>query len=188
MGAPRCSAWFAAAWTAVALFVVSAPAARAQDESLAGAVKATFLYRFGDFVTWPPGAFANPLATLNICVVGEDVFGEVLDQAIAGEQAGGHPLAAYRVSALDPAAACHIAYIAGSSSQSAEQALRAAQGAAILTVTDAAAGGSARGMVHFEVVDDRVRFHVDEEAAARNGLTVSSRLLGVALSVRRRPQ
>jgi len=62
--------WFAAAPT------------HAQD-SLETAVKATYLYKFAPFVTWPqrPGPFV-------ICVVGRDPFGPVLDQAVAGQRAG----------------------------------------------------------------------------------------------------
>lgn len=167
---------------------LAAAPVRAQEESLEAPLKATFLYRFGDFVTWPSAAFAAPSAPLNICVVGADTFGEILDQAVAGQQAGGRPLAVYRVAMLDRTAACHIAYIAGSPAQPVDQALAAVRGAPVLTVTDAAAGAGARGVVHFEVVENRVRFHVDEEAAAHNGLVVSSRLLGVALTVRRRPE
>lgn len=187
LGSRTGRAWFAAACASVALTLTAAPVA-AQNVSLEAPLKATFLYRFGDFVTWPDAAFATPSDPLNICVVGADTFGDVLDRAIEGQRAGGRPLAVYRVAALDPASACHIAYIAGSPAQSAAQALAAARGAPVLTVTDAATGAAARGMVHFEIVEDRVRFHVDEESASRSGLVVSSRLLGVALTVRRRPE
>jgi hypothetical protein len=34
--------------------------------------------------------------------------------------------------------------------------------------------------------DNRVRFEIDDAAAARNGLTISSKLLGLALSVKPR--
>ena len=43
---------------------------------------------------------------------------------------------------------------------------------------------AARGMVHFAIVDGRVGFHVDAVSAARSHRSISSRLLGIALSVR----
>ena len=43
---------------------------------------------------------------------------------------------------------------------------------------------SDRGMIHFAISDDRVRFHIDLQAASRSGLSISSRLLNLALSVR----
>ena len=53
----------------------------------------------------------------------------------------------------------------------------------ILLVTDGAVS-SDRGMIHFVLDDDRVRFHIDLQAASRSRLSISSRLLNLALSVR----
>ena len=39
-------------------------------------------------------------------------------------------------------------------------------------------------MIHFVIDDDRVRFHIDLQAASRSRLSISSRLLNLALSVR----
>jgi hypothetical protein len=55
----------------------------------------------------------------------------------------------------------------------------------VLTVTDSA-NASQRGIVHFVVVGGRVRFFIDEAAAAERGLLISSRLLGLAVAVRTR--
>lgn len=176
--------WIAALAVAVGLGV-SIPAPAVAQESLESPIKATFLYRFGDFVEWPPGAFPAVGAPLNICVVGVDVFGEVLDAALAGQSAAGRALAIHRLTVLDAGSNCHIAYISGSGAQPVEMALEAVRNAPVLTVTDAA-NGDTRGAVHFEVVDDKVRFHIDEAAASRGGLAVSSRLLNIALTVQRR--
>jgi hypothetical protein len=164
-----------------------APAGALAQETLESPIKATFLYRFADFVGWPPGVTGGPGDPLNICIVGRDVFGEVIDQAVAGQSAAGRALAVYRLAYLDVDSACHIAYIAGSEEQSVDAALAVAQDAPLLTVTDEA-NGETRGMVHFELVDDRVRFHIDEAEASARGLTVNSRLLNIAVSVKRRPQ
>jgi hypothetical protein len=56
----------------------------------------------------------------------------------------------------------------------------------VLTVTDSSGGGGARGMIHFVVVDSHVRFHIDDARAAQSHIPIDPRLLGVALSVRRR--
>jgi hypothetical protein len=55
----------------------------------------------------------------------------------------------------------------------------------ILTVTDARAGSN-RGIIHFATVSGRVRFFIDEAAAAQRGLSISSRLLNLAVAVRTR--
>jgi hypothetical protein len=55
----------------------------------------------------------------------------------------------------------------------------------VLTVTDSGAGGGA-GIIDFVVRDNRVRFDINDEAAAQNGLVISSKLLNLALNVKPR--
>jgi hypothetical protein len=65
--------------------------------------------------------------------------------------------------------------------------LRAGYGQPILTVTDGEVDrGNVRGMVHFVIVDSRVRFYIDDARAAESHLGIDPRLLGLAVSVRRR--
>ena len=52
----------------------------------------------------------------------------------------------------------------------------------MLTVTDKDRGGG--GVVQFVNLNGRIRFEIDLAAAARNGLAISSKLLGLALNVR----
>ncbi len=75
-------------------------------------------------------------------------------------------------------------YIGKSSDQKAADVLRLVHGAPILTVTDegASTGG---GLVHFVLRQGRVRFGVDAGAAQANGLTISSKLLGLAVPIQR---
>ena len=52
----------------------------------------------------------------------------------------------------------------------------------ILTVTDGA-NTPKRGVIHFVLVGGRVRFFIDQGAAQRRGLNISSRLLTLAIGV-----
>lgn len=162
--------------------------AGAQDESLEAPIKATFLHRFGDFVDWPEGAFEVPLGAMTICVVGEDPFGQIMEAVVRDQLSHGRPIRLRRIPVLDAQQGCHIAYLAGSRRQSVGEALEATRGVPVLTVTDEASGDDARGVIHFEIVDNRVRFHIDELAADRRGLSVSSRLLALAVTVHRRSE
>ncbi|WP_165837105.1 YfiR family protein [Phenylobacterium hankyongense] len=146
-------------------------------------VKAAFLTKFPAFVTWPESAM-TPSEPLRICVVGDDPFGPALEQSAQGRALEDHPLAVRRLAVVDRASGCHVLYALGSSRQSAAQALQAVRGAPVLTVTDAAQGG-ARGMIHFVVFQDRVRFQIDALQAAQSGLSMSSKLLALALTVKR---
>lgn len=155
--------------------------ARAQS-NLEYSIKANYLVRFAAFVDWPVGVFAGPQSPVVICVVGRDPFGRVLDRAARSQTAHGRALTVRRPTTPEAAAACHILYV-GPGGAAIAAALEALPGR--LTVTDAAIAPR-RGMIHFVVIDDRVRFHIDQGAAARRNLTLSSRLLNLALSVQGR--
>ncbi len=161
---------------AAALCLV-ATSARDQD-SLATAVKASYLSKFAPFVVWPAGP-TGP-GTFAICVVGKDPFGGVLDRAVGGQTIVGRPAAVLRLATIQANSPCQIAFLGGSPAQGIKDALRALHGAPVLTVTD---GGVPRGIIDLAIVDGRVRFRVDNQAAADSGLTISSKLLSLALSV-----
>ena len=101
------------------------------------------------------------------------------------ETVAGRRVAAKRLSAVTQDESCHIAYLAGSATQPVPEALRILAGKPVLTVTDESRGSSA-GMIHFVIRNNRVRFGIDDGAAAAAGLTLSSALLNIAVTVQRR--
>jgi hypothetical protein len=161
--------------------LLGATAAFAQPSE--NAVKAAFLPRFARYVTWP--APPPPGAPFQLCILGRDPFGRLLDQAAASELVDGHPVAVRRVPAPDLAAGCQLAFVDGASPQDTNRMLLALRSHAILTITDARAGPE-RGMIHFTIVGGRVRFFIDDAEAAGRGLSISSRLLALAAGVRAR--
>jgi len=130
-------------------------------------------------VVWPASGRPPP-GEFTICVAGRDPFGAVLDRAVSGQIIDGRPMAVMKLSAVQANAPCQIAFLGGSRGQAVKEALRVLHGAPVLTVTD---GGGARGIIDFAILDGRVRFRVDDQAAADNGLTISSKLLSLALEV-----
>ena len=160
-------AWTAAAWAG----------------SLEYPVKATYLYKFAPFVTWPDAAFSGAASPFVICILGEDPFGPVLDQAVSSQRVGQRALVVRRLDRVDRGAGCQILYFGATRGQSAAEAMAAVRGTPVLTVTDRT---EQQGVIHFVLTDKRVRFQSDDQAAAQNGLTISSKLLSLAVSVRPR--
>jgi hypothetical protein len=161
------------------VLVASAPAA-AQGASET-AVKAAYLVKFGGYVDWP----APQLGPLTLCIVGRDPLGTAIDRAAAGQQVNGRPVQVRRITRLDRGSGCAIAFVSGSPAQDVAAALGEVDGAPVLTVTDSR-WSDARGIIHFQILRSRVRFHIDEKTAARCKLGVSSKLLAIALTVRSR--
>ena len=165
---------------AIALLCVgTAAGAQPTDQ----AVKAAFLAKFARYVSWPPAARPGPGAALQLCIIGQDNLGALIDRATAGQAVDEHPIAIRRIASPEQAASCQVAFVDGGSTKSTAALLAALRGQPVLTVTDAGAG-TARGMIHFVVIDGRVRFYIDRTAASAARLTIDSRLLSLAVGVR----
>jgi sugar (pentulose or hexulose) kinase len=120
-----------------------------------------------------------------LCILGRDPFGSLLEQAARSQGVDGHSIIVRRLTDASGARGCHLAFVGGSSHQPTGQMLAALGGQPILTITDARSGPQ-RGIIHFALVSGRVRFFIDEAAAAKRRLGISSRLLGLAVAVRTR--
>lgn len=165
-----------------AALALSAIAGGARSQSgLEIAVRATYLYKFAPFVDWPATADPHP-GPFSICVVGTDPFGTVLDRAVAGQHVGARPIVIHRMAKADRGASCQVMYVNGAAAL-VKEALQTVDGTPVLTVTD---GPATPGIVDFVTDNGRVRFRVDDQAAAQNGLTISSKLLSLAVSVKPR--
>ena len=149
------------------------------DGSVEAAVKATYIVKFTHYVVWPAAALGAATSPIVVCVVGRDPFGATIDAAARGELVEQHPVIVRRLATIDRGSGCNVAFLAGNA---ATGGLSAVDGAPILTVTDAAET-RVRGIFHFRVRGGHVGFDVDDLKASRAGLTISSRLLSIALSV-----
>jgi hypothetical protein len=185
---PRRTSLALRAWTAIAaaFALACAPSGVAYAQFQEFQVKAAYLYKFAPFVDWPANAFPSPTSALVLCVAGEDPFGPMLDRAVAGQKIGVRPIQVRRLAKADKAVGCHILYLGGSKPQPIADGLAGVRGAPVLTVTDGAVTGDDRGVIHFVIRDRNIRFEIDDAAAAKNGLTISSKLLSLAVAVKAR--
>lgn len=163
---------------------LGASAALADDLPLETAIKATYLYKFAPFVEWPDGAFASDTAPLQLCILGDDPFGEALEEAVAGQRVGAHAIAVLRIKNSRAATGCQIVYIGSTNARAVSTTLDALGDASTLTVTDLPEGASAHGVINFVVEANHVRFDIDAEAAAHNRLVISSKLMQLARSTK----
>jgi hypothetical protein len=118
-------------------------------------------------------------------VSGKDPFGQTLDRAVNGQHFEGHSLVVRRLPAVTAASGCQIVYLGPSSDQTLAQSLEALRGQPILTVSDSSSSpppnSEERGIINFLIEDNKVRFQIDEHAAAQNHLALSSKLLSLAV-------
>ncbi len=149
-------------------------------------VKAAYLANFGRFVEWPAAREPAP-ESFNVCVLGDDPFGELLDAAVKGEVIGGVPMAAKRLSSPQEATECRILFLPASQSGQLAGILSTLRTSPVLTVSDMPGFARRGGMIQFITEGGRIRFIINLAPAKRAGLTLSSQLLKLSARGRRTP-
>lgn len=177
----------AAAWSG--LGVGDSGAAAEQRTFPEYEVKAAFLLNFTRYVTWPQSAFAEPEEPLVIGILGQDPFGALIDETVAGRLGdGGRPIEVRRLSEPAAAAACHIVFISRAERHQAAL-LESLDSRAILTVGESERFLRDGGGINLSIDrNSRVSFEVNLEATDRAGLTLSLHMLNLADRVLRPAQ
>jgi len=152
----------------------------AQERSREYQVKAIFLYNFTQFVDWPSTAFQEKNSPLVIGILGNDPFGDYLDETVKNEKIGEHPLVVSRFDHVDNITACHILFVNAGEKSAVREALHKLAGRAVLTVGDTDHFIRDGGMVRFVPDNNKIRIQINLEAARESGLLISSKLLRLA--------
>jgi hypothetical protein len=170
----------------LSLLAASAPqragAQPARLEASEASVKAAFLYKFPAYIEWPPNAFASPAAPFVFGVVAQEEVAAELERLVAGRQWNSHPMAVKRVDG-ENARGVQVLFVGRAAGDRVATMVRAAQVPGVLVVTEGDKGFAAGSAINFVVQEDRVGFEVSPDAAERNGLRISSRMLAVARRV-----
>jgi hypothetical protein len=170
-------------WLCLVTVLATGPLTRSTAAAArpASEVKAAYLFKFSSYVQWPQSAFGEPNRPATLCVVGEDPFGRVLDETMEGREINSRPIKIRRIDEVNQPSDCLVLYIGNIPPQQASKALAAVNGSGVLTVTDAASIDDATGIINFVMQDNSIRFSINEEAAVRNGLVISSKLLSLSV-------
>lgn len=154
--------------------VVAGEAPRADEYR----VKAAIIYNLAKFVDWPPEAFSAPAAALNVCVLGVDPFGDVLDEAFRGHLVAGRGIVVRRLPDVQPG--CHVVFISGSERKRLAVVADQLRTAGVLTVSEEEGFSSLGGMIELFTEGGRIRFNINIVALEGARLRASARLREIA--------
>jgi hypothetical protein len=141
-------------------------------------VKAAFIYNFAKFVEWPSAAGAD--MPFVVTVLGEDPFGQALEDALRGKSVGGRPIVLRRARALDEVGPSQILFISDSEKPALPSILEELATDPVLTVGDMGQFAARGGVIGFRLEGERIRLDVSLAAAERSRLRLSSQLLQIA--------
>jgi hypothetical protein len=147
-------------------------------------VKALFLYNFARYVEWSPQSFKAPHDPIVICILGQNPFGNFLDQAVAGKVVEGRPFVVRKISDIESGGTCNIVFVHSSDRKRCRAMVGRIKGSGILTVGESEGFTEDGGVINFKLDDGKLRFEIDVDAAARENLRISSKLLSLAQIVK----
>jgi hypothetical protein len=148
-------------------------------------IKAAFIYNFAKFVDWPSLDAAGPDQPIVVGILGEDPFGQNLENVINGKTANGRRLMIKRFSNLQSLAPCHILFVSSSQRNNLQQVFGAVAGSGVLTIGETDTFADTGGIIQLGMLEGRVRLVVNQAAAERAGLKISAKLLGLARVIRK---
>lgn len=165
---------------------LSLPLAAVADSVPEFQLKATYLYNFASFVSWPEALTRQRARPFRYCLFGAGPIEQALRDLVHGETVNGRPLEVHRVTSTEALPDCQILYLSSGDSAAAPDLLAAVEGSPVLTVGDSAAFVEQGGMIG--LVRDRLklRLTIDLAHVERCRLRVNARLLQLATVVGRR--
>ena len=117
-------------------------------------------------------------------ILGEDPFGEGIQQAIRDQTAHGRGFEIKRAKDFQNMGRCHLLFISPSEKGRLPEILARLGKTPTLTVSDLEEFARQGGMVGFYKESGKLRFEINTRAAEQTGLKISSRLLQLARIVR----
>jgi hypothetical protein len=161
---------------AVGLASLALPALPADQHEL----RAAMVYNIARFVQWPRAALTS--ANFRLCTVGSGAETDAMT-ALEGKPLGDQTVAVQAVRRDSELSGCQLIYITADDavrlSSISEQLI--ANRAAALTISDAPSFIALGGIVQLVTVNNRQRFRINQALAEKNGLSISAKLLQLAL-------
>jgi hypothetical protein len=165
----------------VALWAI--PAGAASEEWSENALTAAYLYNFARFVEWPADRWITPDAPLVIGIIGNARAAGEVSAALSGRTIQGRPVGVWHL--VDPASAgeCHLVWVDSLAAGGWPDLRKRLDRRAVLTVGREEAFARQGGIIGLYMEEARLRFVINQEAAARARLRISSKLLALAAQI-----
>ena len=147
-------------------------------------VKGAYLFNFAKFVEWPASAFREPKSPFVFAVLGDDAFSQFLGDSLKDKTVSGRPIMVRRFTTVDSIEPSHILYV-NPSFEAKEPAIFKRLGKeSVASVGETPRFARTGGVFRFLLMEGKVRFEVNPDAAHRAGLSISAKLLQVGIIVK----
>ena len=163
-------------------WLLTGPWCRAQDHQPSEyQIKAAFLYNFAKFVEWPPDVSPETSSPIIIGVLGNNDFGDALEQTLHNKTINNRPVLLKVFRTVAEVTNCHVLFISTSEKSHLAKTLAALPATNLLTVGEMDEFISTGGMINFVIEDNKIHFEINNDAAVKAGLKISSKLLSLSI-------
>lgn len=155
----------------------------AQQASLDYQVKAAMAYKFLGYSEWPEKRFNDSHSPYRIWVLGSADIKNELQNIVAHRIINGRSIEVYSATAVDQIDNAHIVFVARDMEALLPKLAMRAEKNSYLIVTENEQGLVSGSTINLRLVDGRIGFDISLKCAQTYGITLSSRLLPIAVSI-----
>jgi len=148
----------------------------AEEESL----KSYFIFNFIKYINWPPEALSD---YFTISVYKSDKFTGRLREIAAQQKLKSMPVQIKIVNSLEEAASSHVIVIPEENSNYFSKIFQNFSNSPVLLITEKKGLGREGASINMRVTNNKIRFSINKTSIDNHGLSVSAKLLNLALEV-----
>ncbi len=159
--------------------LLGSPVAQAEPATVSERdMKAALIYNFAVFTAWPE----SRESAFNVCVFDEDK--ENLNRDILrSKQINGKPVHFEVIFSIGEVQKCQLLYLEDSKNKEDKMLLESMVNFSVLSIADTMDKMASASIINIHLDNKKYKFTVNNEAAKRSNLTVSSKLLRLATKV-----
>jgi hypothetical protein len=153
--------------------------AQGQSEKPIHEIHAAMIYNFMKYIQWPDDAGTDFV----VGVYGEDNVFNTLKNYYDGKPKGTKKYSIRKLNDFSEAANCQVVYIGKNKSRDFDNVKNAVSGKSVLTITDSFNLGKKGSCINFKVVDDKLKFEINQASMNSASLKVAGQLSSMAILI-----
>ena len=154
-----------------------------EDLGRESTIKAGFLLKFSEFIQWPE--YYSSLYSeepLNICLHGEDKFGDIFDY-VNDHDILRREILIRRLVPIIELKSCHLVFVSSFKTEDMDKIASEILNSPVLVVTTNKKIAHPLVAINFRKTNNQIRFEINLSAFERSGIKISSELLNLAINV-----
>lgn len=155
--------------------------ALAQTEKPIHEIHAAMIFNFMKYIQWPDDATAG--SEFVVGILGEDNVFNTLKSYYDGKPKGNKKYSIRKLSDPSEAASCQVVYIGKNKGREFDNVKNATAGKPILTITDSFNLGRKGSCINFKVVDEKLKFEINQASISAATLKVAGQLSSMAILI-----